>query len=192
MARAWPAFFDDVHGRCESVALDFTDESDRRRLAALLQSVDVIIEGSRPRALEQLGIDARALTRSGPRVWVSITGHGRDVPHSHRIGFGDDAAAAGGLIGWVNGEPRFLADAVADPLTGITVAAAVIQLATSGGRWLVDAPLAGVAAAHAGSAATVVSRADPKPPLRRRERCTSFPLGRDTESVLAEFSVTDS
>ncbi len=148
-ARAWPAFFHDLHQRCEFVAFDFTDADDHRRLTQLLEGVDVVIEGSRPRALEQLGIDARTLTRTGPQLWVSITGHGREEPNAHRIGFGDDAAAAGGLVGWVNGEPRFLADAVADPITGLAVAAAVAQLATSGGRWLVDAPLAGIAASFA-------------------------------------------
>lgn len=166
-ARAWPTFFDDLHRRCEFVALDFGDDGCRRRLAELLRSADVVIEGSRPRALEQLGIDARDLTCSGPRVWVSITGHGRDEPNAHRIGFGDDAAAAGGLVGWVNDEPRFLADAVADPITGLAVAATILQLNASGGRWLVDAPLAGIAAAHAGQS-TVVSRFDPAPPARRR------------------------
>ncbi len=189
-ARAWPAFFDDLHGRCESVALDLADEVGRLRLAELLDRVDVVIEGSRPRALEQLGIDARALTRRGPRVWVSITGHGRDEPHAHRIGFGDDAAAAGALVGWVQDEPRFLADAVADPITGLTVAATVIQLAASGGRWLVDAPLAGIAAAHAGSTSTLRARPDPTPPKPRRDRGRQLPLGRDTERVLAEFGVS--
>ena len=191
-ARAWPAFFDDLHGRCESVALDFTDECDRQRLAELLHRVDVVIEGSRPRALEQLGIDARVVTRSGPRVWVSITGHGRDEPHAHRIGFGDDAAAAGGLVGWVNDEPRFLADAVADPITGLAVAAAVIQLAAGGGRWLVDAPLAGIAATYAGKASAIVSRTDSTPPARRRDRGPHIPIGRDTERVLAEFGIPNS
>ncbi|MCE9622604.1 MAG: CoA transferase [Actinomycetia bacterium] len=153
-ARAWPVFFDDLHSRCDFVALDFADEVGRRQLAELLHSVDVVIEGSRPRALEQLGIDAREVTNQGPQLWVSITGHGRDEPHANRIGFGDDAAAAGGLVGWVNGEPRFLADAVADPITGLAAAAAVVQLAASGGRWLVDAPLAAVAASHAGMPAS--------------------------------------
>lgn len=148
-ARAVPAFFDELHSDCEFLALDFTVDADRQRLVQLLQDVDVVIEGSRPRALEQLGIDARAITSTGPRLWVSITGHGRDAPNTHRIGFGDDTAAAGGLVGWVDAEPRFLADAVADPLTGLTVAAAVMQLSRTGGRWLVDAPLAGIAAAFA-------------------------------------------
>lgn len=147
-ARAWPEFFDGLHSRCEFARLDFADINDRARLAQLLAEVDIVIEGSRPRAMQQLGIDARAMVANGPRVWVSITGHGREVPNAHRIAFGDDAAAAGGLVGWVGGEPRFIADAVADPLTGLTAAAAVLQLVERGGRWLVDAPLAGIAATY--------------------------------------------
>ena len=150
-ARAWPEFFDDLHSNCEFVVMDFTTDAGRRELAELLQRVDVVIEGSRPRALEQLGLDARTIARNGPQLWVSITGHGRDAQHAHRIGFGDDAAAAGGLVGWVNDEPRFLADAIADPITGLTAAATIIQLAGRGGRWLVDAPLAAIAASYAGA-----------------------------------------
>ena len=190
-ARAWPAFFDDLHGCCESVTFDFTDDVDRRQLAELLQRVDVVIEGSRPRALEQLGIDARAVTRDGPRLWVSITGHGREEPNAHRIGFGDDAAAAGGLVGWVNGEPSFLADAVADPIAGLTMAATIIQLAATGGRWVVDAPLAAIAASHA-SESNVVAHAHPTPPKPRRVPGGPLPLGCDTARVLAEFGVANS
>ncbi|CAN5588008.1 CoA transferase [soil metagenome] len=188
-ARAWPAFFDDLHAGCESVALDFTNSRDRQRLSELLERVDVVVEGSRPRALEQLGIDARALTRSGPRIWVSITAHGRDETQAHRVGFGDDAAAAGGLVGWVNDEPRFLADAIADPITGLATAATIIQLAAAGGRWLVDTPLAGVAAAHARDATSVPVQQDPTPPKPRSDRGRPLPLGRDTEAVLAEFGL---
>ena len=85
----------------------------------------MVIEGSRPRALEQLGIDARSIVRHGPQVWVSITGHGRDGANTMRVGFGDDAAAAGGLVDWVDGTPHFVGDAVADPLAGLTAAMAV-------------------------------------------------------------------
>ncbi|HTN78173.1 MAG TPA: hypothetical protein VMK16_00760, partial [Acidimicrobiales bacterium] len=46
--------------------------------------------------------------------------------------------------------PVFCADAVADPATGLTAAAAVLDRLASGGRWLLDVALAGVAAALAG------------------------------------------
>jgi crotonobetainyl-CoA:carnitine CoA-transferase CaiB-like acyl-CoA transferase len=101
-----------------------------------------------------MDIDARAVVHSGPRLWVSITGHGRSPEFAHRIGYGDDAAAAGGLVGWHSGEPRFLADAIADPLAGLHAAAAIVQLIEQGGRWMVDVSLARVAASLADCGAT--------------------------------------
>jgi CoA-transferase family III len=145
-ARATPAFYDRLHDRCTSVALPLASADGHAQLAELLQRVDVVIEGSRPRALAQMGIDARAVVESGARLWVSIQSHGRSQEFAHRIGYGDDAAAAGGLVGWHSGEPRFLADAIADPLAGLSAAAAIVQLIEQGGRWLVDVSLARVAA----------------------------------------------
>ena len=151
-ARATPAFYDRLHDRCTSISLPLASADGQAQLAELLQRVDVVIEGSRPRALAQMGIDARAVVESGPRLWLSIQSHGRSQEFAHRIGYGDDAAAAGGLVGWQSGEPRFLADAIADPLAGLSAAAAILQLIEQGGRWLVDVSLARVAAslAHRG------------------------------------------
>jgi hypothetical protein len=120
--------------------------------AAALLHADVVIEGSRPRALEQLGIDAAAIARRGPQVWLSITGHGRAEPECNWIGFGDDAAVSGGLVEWRGERPVLFADAAADPLTGMTAAAAVTSALASGGRWLIDCNLSGVAA-HVAAAA---------------------------------------
>jgi CoA-transferase family III len=148
-ARATPAFYERLHERDTSITLPLASADGRAQLAELLQRADVVIEGSRPRALAQMGIDARALVESGPRLWVSISSHGRSQEFAHRIGYGDDAAAAGGLVGWHSGEPRFLADAIADPLAGLSAAAAIVQLIEQGGRWLVDVSLARVAASLA-------------------------------------------
>ena len=142
-ARKGPAaFFELMHAGKEFVTIDFT----RDALLDLLLAADVVVEGSRPRALEQLGIDAREVVERGPRVWLSITGHGRDQPQREWVGFGDDAAVAGGLVAWWQGTPCFVGDAVADPLTGIAGAAAVLDALRDGGRWLIDCNLAGVAA----------------------------------------------
>ena len=61
-------------------------------------------------------------------MWVSITGHRRLAPQSMRIAFGDDAAVAGGLVGRLVDGPVFLADAVADPLAGLTATMSVVDL----------------------------------------------------------------
>ena len=190
-SRATPAFFDALHGRTESVALALDTHDGRRALRELLARVDVVIEGSRPRALAQMGIDAEPLVAAGPRIWVSITAHGRDAEHGHLVGYGDDTAAAGGCVGWVAGEPRFVADAVADPLAGLTTALHVATLADSGGRSLVDVSLSSLAALLAPRSAADWAEPidDPVPPRPRADPGAPLPLGRDTDRVLAEFGV---
>ncbi|MEM8748367.1 MAG: CoA transferase, partial [Actinomycetota bacterium] len=151
-ARRADAFFRSLHPEGEFVALEFRSPTGRRALAELLATADVVIEGSRPRALQQLGIDAESVLAADdgqgerPRVWLSITGHGRIGVAADRVGFGDDAAVAGGLVGHDRRGPHFVGDAIADPMTGLIAAATVVDLVERGGRWLVDAALARSAA----------------------------------------------
>ena len=158
------------------------------RSRALVERADVVIEASRPRALAQLGIDAAAEVGRRPVVWVSITGHGRDA--GLRTAFGDDAAVAGGLVaGGSGGGPWFCADAVADPLTGLTAAVAALDRWTTGGGWLLDVSMASVAAACAGPQMRRCRRTGRS---RRRRAPASRPaparpLGADTDAVLAEL-----
>ena len=49
----------------------------------------------------------------------------------------------------------FCADAVADPLTGLTAASACLEALSRGGRWLLDVSMAGVSAGLAGPTLTV-------------------------------------
>ncbi|MEZ5295116.1 MAG: CoA transferase [Ilumatobacteraceae bacterium] len=177
-------FFESLHGRSRSVVVDFRDPGDVDRLRRLLATADVVIEGSRPRALAQLGIDAAALLADGPRVWLSITGYGR--ARGHRVGFGDDAAAGGGLVAWVDDEPRFVADAVADPVSGISAAAATVQLLGSGGRWLVDVGLALVARSMVGEWVPLDGRSPVAVPVARNDPGAPLPLGAATRRCCGE------
>lgn len=148
-SRSTPEFFRALRTGSRDLTLDFASSDGRAELAELLRAADVVIEGSRPRAMRQLGIDAEAVVADGPAVWLSIVAYGRAEPHAMRIGFGDDTAAAGGLIGRTRGgRAVFLADAIADPLTGLTAAATAVGLLARGGRWIADVALARVAAAH--------------------------------------------
>jgi len=142
-------FYDLLNGRKQQIVLDLATSTGREALGELVATADVVVESSRPRALEQLGIVAdRELARpAGPAVWVSITGHGRLSP---RVAFGDDAAVAGGLVVRTDDGPWFCADAAADPLSGLAAAAAALELLACGTRAMVDVSMAGVAAAHAG------------------------------------------
>ena len=183
-----PAFFDLLHAGHESVALDFTTAEGREDLSRLVEAADVVIEASRPRALRQLGIDAESLLRNGrPRVWLSITGYGRTGDAAQRVAFGDDGAVAGGLVVWDDQGPCFCADAIADPLTGLVAANAVLASIERGGRWLLDVSLQKVAAFFAGetvvTSGTLVRVA---PPRARCAAGVAAPLGAHTAAVLAE------
>lgn len=189
------AFFDLLHAGKRSVALDFTDDGDRVRLRSLLASAAVVIEGSRPRALRQLGIVVEELIDGGPQVWISITGHGRDPEHELAVGFGDDAAVAGGLVAWgADGCPRFAADAIADPLAGIAAHRAVLDALASGERGIVDVALSGVARAvsgpDVGAPWVEVDPSDAPRPTASSIRGQASRLGQHTAEVLDELGVS--
>ncbi|MCC2980280.1 CoA transferase [Sphingomonas sp. IC4-52] len=144
IARSTPEHDRRLNGRKQRIAFDFAD---RARLHALVAQADIVVFSARPRALAGLGIDLSHWFRArAGRIWVSVTAYGWSGAGSDRIGFGDDAAAAGGLVDWVGGAPRFAGDALADPLTGIAAAAAALEAVRQGGGVLIDAALARVAA----------------------------------------------
>ncbi len=140
-------FFEWLQDGHRGVTLRFGSAAGRRALTNLLEDADVVIEASRPRALQQLGIDARNLISSNPgTTWVSITGYGRGGDRGNWIAFGDDAAVAGGLVGRDGqGEPVFCSDAIADPLTGVIAADAALRSVEAGGGHLIEVRMAAVA-----------------------------------------------
>jgi crotonobetainyl-CoA:carnitine CoA-transferase CaiB-like acyl-CoA transferase len=143
-------FFDWLHAGHRSLAVDFSTREGRTVLASLLAVADVVIESSRPRALAAMGVAPEMIPHPPGQVWLSITGYGRSMPEL--VAFGDDAAVAGGLVGWAGGEssgPVFCADAIADPLTGACGALAVALSRSAGGGELIDLPMRDVAAAFA-------------------------------------------
>ena len=142
-ARRGPTgFFDLLNGGKESLALDFSDDRSLEFLRKIVKEADVIVEGSRPRALRQLGIDAEKEVEAG-KVWISITGYGRTGPRSKGVAFGDDAAISGGLF--LKDPLSFIADAVADPSAGLLAATFALSALKSGKGWLIDIPLSAVA-----------------------------------------------
>jgi hypothetical protein len=185
-ARRGPrAFFDLLNGRKRSVALDFQSADGLRALRSLVRRADIVIEASRPRALEQLGIRAADTVRDGgPQVWISVRGHGRCHDGANRVAFGDDAAAAGGLVVWHGQKPMFCADAIADPLSGLTAANACLEALHGGGRWLVEVSMAGVCAELAGPTLPVPLGMSVAAPVARAPAGVAPELGADTAQVL--------
>jgi hypothetical protein len=139
-------FYSSLNGGKAERWIDFTSDTGRAELRALIDGADIVIESSRPRALRQLGIEAEEVAAKGA-TWVSITAHGRYGFEAHRIGFGDDAAMSGGLgqaMAAVWNEPLFAGDAIADPLTGILAALLAWTGWMTGGGGLISLALADV------------------------------------------------
>lgn len=179
----------------ESVALDLSRQVGRNQLRQLLRHADIVLEASRPRGLEQMGIDVEECLKARPGMtWLSITGYGRRAPMRDWIAYGDDAGVAAGLA-WSIGngltDPVFCADAIADPLTGLHAALLAYSSWLSGGGQLLDISLHDVAA-HCISAGCVSSPRDlptypAVPAFARTPTVKAAALGADTASVLREF-----
>lgn len=193
--RGDPRFHAVMNSGKASVAIDFGTPQGRELLVQLLSRVDVVITSSRPRALEQLGLDPEQVVRhERPRLWLMISGYGSDGTSGHRVAFGDDAAVAGGLVSWDGATPCFCGDAVADPLCGVAATAAVLGALGTDGAWVIDASMADVAAGIAvpeaepdGVTFPAVEQSphpDPGPPA------PSVPsLGSDTAAVLRQLGI---
>ncbi len=146
--RTMPALDRRLNAGKRHVVLDFAD---RAALLAAMVDADILVTSARPRAFEQLGCPPEMVFAANPGlIWVAISGHGWQGNAADRVAFGDDAAAAGGLVHWHAGQPQFAGDALADPLTGLAAAGAVLEAMEAGsGGILIDAAMARVAAGAA-------------------------------------------
>ncbi len=195
-----PQMFDLLNANKQSVALDLASTNGKRQLHELLARADIVIESARPRALEQMGIEASDIVRAGAgRVWLSLTGYGRDAPMRDWIAFGDDAGVAAGLS-WLlreaSGYTVFCGDAIADPLTGLHAALLAWAAWTRGGGVLLDVSLYGVVARCIAAGCTK-DQSGPSPgrsevlsPCSRPILGSPTALGSHTSEVLLEFGIS--
>lgn len=132
-----------INGSKRRIALRFDDPT----LADLIDGARVLVTSGRPHALARLGLTPeRVFARNPGLIWIAITAHGFHGAAAMRVGFGDDCAAAGGLVVWHDGRPRFIGDALADPLTGLRAARLALEHLASGRSGLIDVALAATAA----------------------------------------------
>jgi hypothetical protein len=168
-------FFDWMNGGKLSYAADFARHPEALR--RLLAAADVVLEGSRPAALRRRGLGPQDVPARPGRVWLRITGHGTDGANTDRVAFGDDAAVAGGLVGYDADGPVFSGDAIADPLTGLEATAAVLASLRRGGGEVIDMSMAAVAAHYAAGSASSVEALAPPP------SATAAALGADNAAI---------
>ncbi len=113
-----------------SVALDLGDNRGAEVLKKLIKNTDVIIENFRPGTFERWGLAPDELFKINPKLVIArITGFGQSGPYSRRPGFGTLAEAMSGfaaLTGTPDGPPTLPAFGLADAITGITTAQAIM------------------------------------------------------------------
>ncbi len=147
--RGLPLFDDLLHAGQPSVTFE---PDDLDLLHALVDTADIVITSARPRGLASIELDPQRFLASREHgVWVQLSAYGSTGPQADWVGFGDDTAMAAGLVRWIGETPTPVADALADPLTGIHAAAAAAAMTTRGGTHLIEMALADVAAATFGS-----------------------------------------
>jgi len=194
-----PKFFDLLNAGKESVALDLATSTGRRQLRQLLACADIVVESSRPRALEQMGMRVADIIGEGDgAVWLSITGYGRDTPMREWIAYGDDAGVAAGLtwlLGEASGSQVFCGDAIADPLTALHAAVLAWTAWSQGGGVLLDLSLYGVlsrciAAGH-GNRPQQPSCLSSIPPKARSVSTPAVAFGSSTSEVLKELCIEE-
>lgn len=149
--------------------------------------------------MDRLGVDPRMLADAGTS-WISLTAHGRDDA-GDRIGFGDDAAVAWGLL--VAGPtPMFAADAIADPIAGLVAAVYGADLMNASRASVIDLPLARAAAWASGRPCDAPAHLDGDhwavrvdgedvvvaAPRSRRPTRSGAPTGAHDDAVRAEFA----
>ncbi|MFI0446582.1 CoA transferase [Actinomadura sp. 6N118] len=188
--RGHRGFYDLLHAGHRSVVLDPERPSELRELQALVSRADVVIEASRPRALARWGLDAESAGSWGT-VWVSITAYGRACD---RVGFGDDVAAAAGLVAWdpETSEPVFCGDAIADPLTGLHAAQQAMGALAQRRGALLDVAMVDVASravSPSWRSPADIAESPPRLPAPRMVPGAASESGADTTAVLSELGI---
>jgi crotonobetainyl-CoA:carnitine CoA-transferase CaiB-like acyl-CoA transferase len=83
----------------KSLEMDLKKESDRKRLAPLLEKADVIVEQFRPGVMERLNLGFEQVKTINPRiVYCSISGYGQQGPRAGEAGHDINYQSLTGLL----------------------------------------------------------------------------------------------
>ena len=113
-----------------SVVLDLKDPVDQEAFRRLVAGADVLLHSIRSSAARRLGVDFATASALNPRlVHCHVTGFGDGGPYGGKPAYDDVVQALSGLA-WlqsvVAGRPRYVPSIVADKITGIHAAYAIV------------------------------------------------------------------
>ncbi|RMD91050.1 MAG: CoA transferase [Alphaproteobacteria bacterium] len=120
------AYFAGLNRGKESIALDLSDDADRRIFEALVARADVLVENFRPGVMARLGYGYEALAARYPRlVYAAVSGFGQTGPYRDRAAYDLVVQAMGGIMsitGHPGGPPTRVGTSIGDIAAGLFAA----------------------------------------------------------------------
>lgn len=124
------AFFLTSNRSKRSIVVDLKTPQGRDILARLVSRTDVLLHSMRTPAANRLGLDYPTLSATNPGlVHCHLSGYGDDGLHAGRPAYDDIIQAASGLAMMqtvVGGQPRYVPSIVADKISGVHAAYAIV------------------------------------------------------------------
>ena len=124
------AFFMTSNRSKRSIVVDLKRPEGREVLQRLVAKTDVLLHSMRTPAAKRLGLDYATLVKTNPSlVYCHVTGYGDDGPYGGRPAYDDIIQAASGLAMLqqvVGGQPRFIPTIIADKISGVHAAYAIV------------------------------------------------------------------
>ncbi len=113
-----------------SVAVDIATSEGTAMVRALLKHCDILVENFKVGGLAKYGLAYEDLRKEFPRlIYCSITGFGQTGPNADKPGYDLMAQGYGGIMsltGPADGEPTKVAVGIADVMTGMYAATAIL------------------------------------------------------------------
>ncbi len=154
--RRWgPPFMEDVNGERtqesayylsanrnkRSLALDFSKPEALEIMRRIARDADFALENFKTGGAKKYGLDYASLSAINPRlIYCSITGYGQTGPLASHAGYDFMAQARGGIMsvtgepGEAGGQPMKVGVGIADVMTGMYAAVAVLAALNERGR----------------------------------------------------------
>ncbi len=136
--RSWgPPYFEEtssyyltVNRNKKSIALNFANSEDHKKLLHLIHSADILVENFKTDSLKKFGLDYESLRPQNPKlIYCSITGFGHTGPLAHAPGYDVLIQAMSGLMsitGSPESGPTKVGVAVTDLMTGLYAAIGIL------------------------------------------------------------------
>jgi len=124
------AFFLNSNRSKRSIVVDLKRPEGREILKSLVAKTDVLLHSMRTPAANRLGLDYASLSADNPGlVYCHVTGYGDEGVYGGRPAYDDIIQAASGLAMLqtvVGGQPRYIPTIVADKISGVHAAYAIV------------------------------------------------------------------